>query len=78
MKKIGNAEKLMMQMAELVTPKIRDDEFTSNDFIEKTKMPARTARQFLQDQVNKGILKSRKINNNGVISNAYSDAKSVK
>jgi Fic family protein len=76
MKKIGNAEKLMMQMAELVTPKIRDDEFTSNDFIEKTKMPPRTARQFLQDQVKKGVLKSRKINNNGVISNAYSDAKS--
>jgi len=42
MKKIGNAEKLMTQMAELVTPKIRDDEFTASDFIEKFKMPART------------------------------------
>jgi DNA integrity scanning protein DisA with diadenylate cyclase activity len=78
MKKIGNAEKLMMQMAELVTPKIRDDEFTSNDFIEKTNMAPRTARQFLQDQVNKGVLKSRKINHNGVISNAYSDATGAK
>ena len=78
MKKIGNAEKLMMQMAELVTPKIRDDEFTSDDFIKKTNMPARTARQFLQEQVNKGVLKSRKISHNGKMNNAYSDAKSVK
>jgi Fic family protein len=77
MKKIGNAEKLMAQMAELVTPKIRVDEFTSNDFIKMTNMPARTARQFLQDQVKKGILKSRKISHNGVISNAYSNANSV-
>jgi Fic family protein len=78
MKKIGNAEKLMMQMAELVTPKIRDDEFTASDFIEKFNMPARTARQFLQEQVNKGILKSRKISHNGKMNNAYSDAKSAK
>jgi hypothetical protein len=78
MKKIGNAEKLMMQMAELVTPKIRDDEFTASDFIEKFKMPARTARQFLQDQVKKGVLKMRKVSHNGKANNAYSDAKSVK
>jgi Fic family protein len=78
MKKIGNAEKLMMQMAELVTPKIRDDEFTCDDFIKKTNMPARTARQFLQEQVKKGILKSRKVSHNGKANNAYSDAKSVK
>jgi pyridoxal/pyridoxine/pyridoxamine kinase len=76
MKKIGNAEKLMMQMAELVTPKIRDDEFTSDDFIKKTNMASRTARQFLQDQVKKGVLKSRKVSHNGKANNAYSDAKS--
>jgi Fic family protein len=76
MKKIGNAEKLMVQMAELVTPKIRDDEFTASDFIKKFNMPERTARQFLQDQVKKGILKMRKISHNGKMNNAYSDAKS--
>jgi Fic family protein len=74
MKKIGNAEKLMMQMAELVTPKIRDDEFTSDDFIKKTNMPERTARQFLQEQVKKGILKMRKVSHNGKANNAYSAA----
>jgi Fic family protein len=74
MKKIGNAERLMAQMGELITTKIRPDEFTSEDFYEKYKMHPRTARDFLSKQVKKGILKMRKISHNGKPANAYSDA----
>jgi hypothetical protein len=74
MKKIGNAEKLMAQMGELVITKIRPDEFTSEDFYEKYKMHPRTARDFLSKQVKKGVLKMRKISHNGHSTNAYSDA----
>ena len=74
MKKIGNAERLMAQMGELITTKIRPDEFTSEDFCEKYKMNPRTARDFLSKQVKKGILKIRKISHNGKYTNAYSDA----
>ncbi len=55
---------------------LQSHEFISSDFIEKTNMPERTARQFLQDQVKKGVLKMRKIRHNGKANNAYSDAKS--
>ena len=55
MKKIGNAEKLMQQMGELMTTKIRPDEFTIEDFCAKFKMNPRTAQDFLSKQVKKGI-----------------------
>lgn len=74
MKKIGNAEKLMAQMGELMTTKIRPDEFTSEDFCAKYKMNPRTAQDFLSKQVKKGILKVRKISHKGKSANAYSDA----
>ena len=74
MKKIGNAEKLMAQMGELITTKIQPHEFTSEDFYEKYKMHPRTAQDFLSKQVKKGILKMRKISHNGHSTNAYSDA----
>jgi hypothetical protein len=74
MKKIGTAENLMAQMGELVITKIRPDEFTSEDFCAKYKMHPRTARDFLSNQVKKGILKMRKISHNGKPANAYSDA----
>ena len=74
MKKIGNAERLMAQMGELVITKIRPDEFTSEDFCAKYKMHSRTARDFLSKQVKKGVLKMRKISHNGHSTNAYSDA----
>jgi hypothetical protein len=74
MKKIGNAEKLMAQMGELMTTKIRPDEFTSEEFCAKYKMNPRTAQDFLSKQVKKGILKMRKISHNGKSANAYSDA----
>ena len=74
MKKIGNAEKLMQQMGELMTTKIRPDEFTIEDFCAKFKMNPRTAQDFLSKQVKKGILKMRKISHNGKSANAYSDA----
>ena len=47
MKKIGNAEKLMQQMGELMTTKIRADEFTTEEFCTKYKMNPRTAQDFL-------------------------------
>jgi hypothetical protein len=74
MKKIGNAEKLMAQMGELMTTKIRPDEFTSEEFCAKYKMNPRTAQDFLSKQVKKGVLKMRKISHNGKSANAYSDA----
>jgi hypothetical protein len=74
MKKIGNAEKLMAQMGELMTTKIRPDEFTSEQFCKKYNMNPRTAQDFLSKQVKKGILKVRKISHNGKSANAYSDA----
>jgi len=74
MKKIGNAEKLMQQMGELMTTKIRADEFTTEEFCTKYKMNPRTAQDFLSKQVKKGILKMRKISHNGKSANAYSDA----
>jgi hypothetical protein len=76
MKKIGNTEKLMAQMAKLILPQIRDDEFTLNDFRTKFKMPQSTARLLLIAQVEQGILKSRKVCHKGKVTNAYSDAKS--
>ena len=51
MKKIGNAEKLMAQMGELMTTKIRPDEFTTEEFCSKYKMNPRTAQDFLSKQV---------------------------
>lgn len=74
MKRIGNAEKLMAQMGELMTTKIRADEFTAEQFCTKYKMNPRTAQDFLSKQVKKGILKMRKISHNGKQCNAYSDA----
>ena len=74
MKKIGNAEKLMAQMGELMTTKIRPDEFTTEEFCAKYKMNPRTAQNFLSKQVKKGVLKMRKISHNGKSANAYSDA----
>jgi hypothetical protein len=74
MKRIGNAEKLMAQMGELMTTKIRPDEFTIEDFSAKYKMNPRTAQDFLSKQVKKGILKMRKISHKGKSANAYSDA----
>jgi hypothetical protein len=74
MKKIGNAEKLMAQMGELMATKIRPDEFTAEQFCAKYKMNPRTAQDFLSKQVKKGILKVRKISHNGKSANAYSDA----
>ena len=74
MKKIGNAERLMAQMGELITTKIQPHEFTSEDFYEKYKMHPRTARDFLSKQVKNGILKIRKISHNGKSTNAYSGA----
>ena len=74
MKKIGNAERLMAQMGELMTTKIRTDEFTIEEFCAKFKMNPRTAQVFLSKQVKKGILKMRKISHNGKSANAYSDA----
>jgi hypothetical protein len=76
MKKIGNTEKLMAQMAKLILPQIRDDEFTLNDFRAKFKIPQSTARLLLIAQVEQGILKSRKVCHKGKVTNAYSDAKS--
>jgi hypothetical protein len=76
MKKIGNAEKLMAQMSELMTTKIKADEFTIEEFCKKYKMNPRTAQDFLSKQVKKGILKMRKISHNGKSANAYSDAAS--
>jgi len=74
MKKIGNAERLMAQMGELMTTKIRPDEFTIEDFSAKFKMNHRTTQDFLSRQVKKGILKMRKISHKGKSANAYSDA----
>lgn len=76
MKKIGNAEKLMAQMGELVLPQIRSDEFTVQDFRAKFKLSQSTARLLLLNQVEQGILKSRKVCHKGKMTNAYSDAKS--
>lgn len=76
MKKIGNAEKLMQQMGELMTTKIRPDEFTTEEFCTKYKMNPRTAQDFLSKQVKKGILKIRKISHKGKSANAYSHAAS--
>jgi len=76
MKKIGNTEKLMAQMAKLILPEIRSDEFTTNDFRIKFKLPRSTARLLLITQVEQGILKSRKVCYKGKVTNAYSDAKS--
>ena len=76
MKKIGNTEKLMAQMAKLILPEIRSDEFTTNDFRAKFKLPQSTARLLLLNQVEQGILKSRKVCHKGKVTNAYSDAKS--
>jgi DNA-binding IclR family transcriptional regulator len=76
MKKIGNTEKLMEQMAKLTLPEIRSDEFTLQDFRAKFKMPQSTARLLLTTQVEQGILKSRKVCHKGKVTNAYSDAKS--
>jgi len=78
MKKIGNAEKLMAQMGELMTTKIRPDEFTSEEFCKKHNLNSRTAQDFLSKQVKKGILKMRKISHNGKSANAYSDATGAK
>jgi len=83
MKKIGNAEKLMMQMANLVTPKLRDDEFTAEQYIEKSKKLGLyttydSSRGELKKLVKNGELKIRKIKLNGKQCNAYSAAKSAK
>ena len=78
MKRIGKAEKLMAQMGELMTTKIRADEFTSEEFCKKHNLNPRTAQDFLSKQVKNGVLKMRKISHNGKSANAYSDAKSVK
>jgi hypothetical protein len=79
MKKIGNAEKLMMQMADLVMPKLRDDEFTTEQYIEKSKKLGLyttydSSRGELKKLVKNGELKIRKIKLNGKQCNAYSDA----
>jgi hypothetical protein len=79
MKKIGNAEKLMMQMADLVMPKLRDDEFTTEQYIEKSKKLGLyttydSSRGELKKLVKNGELKSRKIKLNGKQCNAYSHA----
>jgi hypothetical protein len=75
MKKIGNLDKLMSDIGALISPTIREDEFTLVDFRDKFKINERTARNLLQSQVESGILKSRKVLVNGKYRNAYSDGK---
>jgi hypothetical protein len=75
MKKIGNLDKLMSDIGALISPSIREDEFTLVDFRDKFKINERTARSLLQRQVECGILKLRKVLINGKYRNAYSDGK---
>jgi hypothetical protein len=75
MKKIGNLDKLMSDIGALISPSIREDEFTLVDFRDKFKINERTARNLLQSQVERGALKLRKVLINGKCRNAYSDGK---
>lgn len=75
MKKIGNLDKLMAEIANLIEDKIRDDEFTLAEFINKFNISIARARTVLGQQVKDGVLKKRKTVHEGRLTNVYSDAK---
>lgn len=75
MKKIGNADKLMAQIANLMEAKIKDDEFTLAEFMSKHDVTIASARTLLAKLVSNGVLKKRKITHEGRLTNVYSENK---
>ena len=73
MKKIGNLDKLMADIAKLAPATKKDNEFTVEEFVLKHNIDTTTARRLLNQQVKQKVLKMRKIMHHGRTTNAYSD-----
>lgn len=73
MKKIGNLDKLMADMAKLIPVTKKENEFTVEEFVLKYDIDVTVARRLLNQQVKQKVLKMRKIMHQGRRTNAYSD-----
>jgi response regulator of citrate/malate metabolism len=73
MKKIGNLDKLMADIAKLAPATKNENEFTVEEFVLKHNIDTTTSRRLLNQQVKQKALKMRKIMHQGRMTNAYSD-----